>query len=78
MAASRIVELGSLARMTYFADLTLYLYGLPEPEQDVLNVGWLDVVYPFPRGETPLIPRQSALPSAGYLEATLGHEWSSR
>ena len=33
---------GSLARMTYFADLTPYLYGLPEPEPDVLNIGWLD------------------------------------
>jgi hypothetical protein len=28
--------------MTYFADLTPYLYGLPEPEPDVLNIGWLD------------------------------------
>ena len=38
--------------MTYVADLTPYLYGLPEPEQNVLNVGWLDVAYPFHRRET--------------------------
>lgn len=48
----RVAELGSLAGMTYFADLTPYQYGLPEPEPDVLNVGWLDVGYPFHRGET--------------------------
>lgn len=50
--AGRVAELGSLAGMTYFADLTRYLYGPPEPEPDVLNVGWLDVGYPFHRGET--------------------------
>jgi len=30
--AGRVAELRSLAGMTYFADLTPYLYGLPEPE----------------------------------------------
>jgi hypothetical protein len=38
--------------MTYFTDLTPYHYGLPEPEPDVLNIGWLDVAYPFSRGLT--------------------------
>ena len=50
--AGRVAEMGLLAGMTYVADLTPYLYGLPEPEPDVLNVGWLDVGYPFHRGET--------------------------
>jgi hypothetical protein len=36
--------------MTYFADLSPYLYTGPEP--DVLNIGWLDAAYPFRQGET--------------------------
>src|SRR5262245_31665094 len=38
--------------MTYFADLTPYVYGLLEPEPGVLNIGWLDGAYPFCRGPT--------------------------
>jgi hypothetical protein len=37
--------------MSYFPDLTPHTY-TPIHGQQVLNVGWLDVDYPFPTGET--------------------------
>ena len=37
--------------MAYFADLTTYTY-IPEGEETVLNVGWLDADHPFEKGET--------------------------
>ena len=37
--------------MTYFDDLSQYSY-LPEEEEDILNVGWLDKDHAFPRGVT--------------------------
>lgn len=39
--------------MAWFQDLTLYEYDR-EIEPEVLNIGWLDAAYPFPRGDTPL------------------------
>ncbi len=38
--------------MTYFADLTPYVY-TPGNHPGVVNVGWLDAAHPFKRGETP-------------------------
>ncbi|MGO9483827.1 MAG: hypothetical protein ACLPX9_04460 [Rhodomicrobium sp.] len=34
----------------YFPDLTPYCYGRTEPQQDILNVGWLSNAHPFERG----------------------------
>lgn len=39
--------------MSYFADLTPYTYFHPEEElPGTVNIGWLDLGYPFPTGET--------------------------
>jgi hypothetical protein len=38
--------------MSYFADLTPHTYA-PTDGETVLNVGWLDSSYTFPRGDTP-------------------------
>ena len=37
--------------MAYFADLTPYTYLKREPDQRLLNVGWLDNEHDYPAGE---------------------------
>lgn len=39
--------------MTYFADLTPYSYGREEPQDDILNIGWLDDQHAFATGKIP-------------------------
>jgi hypothetical protein len=36
--------------MAFFADLTPYAYDRPEPDPNVLNVGWLSAGQPFAKG----------------------------
>ncbi|HSD87872.1 MAG TPA: hypothetical protein VLB44_10175 [Kofleriaceae bacterium] len=36
----------------WFADLTAYTYSHSAP-RPMLNIGWLDAVHPFPKGEVP-------------------------
>jgi hypothetical protein len=38
--------------VAFFEDLTPYTYFHPEEEGEVVNVGWLDPIHPFPVGET--------------------------
>ena len=37
--------------MTYFADGTAYTYGPVTGSEQLVNIGWLDGVHPFPTGE---------------------------
>lgn len=39
--------------MAYYPDLSPYTYASPDAEPKTLNVGWLDVAYPYPRGDVP-------------------------
>jgi len=39
--------------VTYFPDLTPHTYVEPVTDHVLLNVGWLDAVHPYARGNTP-------------------------